>query len=131
MDWPFHSASHLECSQQSGAPAFAGVTALKATRPDVWRDALIRPSGTFSHPADGRREWGRKSPFSRWQGQWEKVADRPDEGPSRRAAKGKAGAGVVDGDEAHAGHGGQRGANLRLHLAALAEGERNIECGER
>ena len=38
-------------------------------------------SGTFSHPADGRRETSPPipSPVAK---QWEKVADRPDEGPS-------------------------------------------------
>lgn len=39
--------------------------------------------------------------------------------PSRGAAQREAGAAVVDGDEAHAGHGGQRGADLGFHLAAL------------
>ena len=53
----------------------------------TWAAALIRPSGTFSHPLDGRRGCGgTTSPFSRCGTQWEKVADRPGEGLSPRGS---------------------------------------------
>ncbi len=47
----------------------------------ITEEALIRPSATFSHPSDGRRQnLGRLSP-SPVRYAWEKVPDRADEGP--------------------------------------------------
>ena len=56
-----------------------------------WNEALIRPSGTFSHPCgtgEGLVGRSRNASFSRWRRQWEKVADRPDEGRAQKRMAG-------------------------------------------
>ena len=63
-----------------------GLAALEAVEshiPERAEEALIRPSGTFSHPLREREKAKKDRAPSPVVKPWEKVADRPDEGPAR------------------------------------------------